>query len=405
LGISPSPILASDFDLLGQLRVDDPSVPSPPGLGSNVFKDRGALERSDFLGPFASLVNPVDNDAALRDRNSLINKVRLVARPLPFFTIQLNDGGLGVDDATVKAEKFAIQRTVGNVTTNLVPGVDYLLAYDNTNKIATLFPTQGVWTNGVYTITLDNSAQAIKDQAGNNLQPNEASGVTQFVVELAATAVSSWQNPRNRYDVDDNGMVAGLDVLLIINRLLPPGQIGPLPAVPVVPPYIDVSGNGSLEPLDALQVINFLNTPGGLATFAASGGGGVSAGPAVTSAASFAAPTAQPAASPSTAAASATASASSTSSSATDGSAVSFSLSVAASPVASSSFAGGSVDVSTGSKAQSASSSAATTPALDQVAASDDVWASEEWDPLDEARDSAVDELFEDSDEHTLALT
>ncbi len=47
LGIGLSPILAPEFDLDGVLRVDDPSQAPPPGLGSNVFKDRGALERID----------------------------------------------------------------------------------------------------------------------------------------------------------------------------------------------------------------------------------------------------------------------------------------------------------------------------------------------------------------------
>ena len=45
LGISQSPILAPELDQLGRLRIDNPLVASPPGLGFNVFKDRGALER------------------------------------------------------------------------------------------------------------------------------------------------------------------------------------------------------------------------------------------------------------------------------------------------------------------------------------------------------------------------
>src|SRR5205085_744046 len=73
LGIPQSPILAPELDLLGQLRVDDPSVASPPGLGSNVFKDRGAFDRSDFVGPSATLINPADNDATGKDRDARQN--------------------------------------------------------------------------------------------------------------------------------------------------------------------------------------------------------------------------------------------------------------------------------------------------------------------------------------------
>ena len=40
---------------------DDPGVAPPSGLGSNVFKDRGAIDRADFFAPTAILANPEDN--------------------------------------------------------------------------------------------------------------------------------------------------------------------------------------------------------------------------------------------------------------------------------------------------------------------------------------------------------
>jgi hypothetical protein len=164
-----------------------------------------------------------------------------------------------VDDSTVDVSKFSIQRTVGTVTTNLTPGVDYFLAFDTNSKIAKLLPSQGVWANGTYQINLDNSSiQPIKDLANNVLQPNEPSGATQFIVQFTDQLISPWQNPANKFDVNNDGHVSGLDALLIINRLLA-GQGGVLPLAANVPPYIDVSGDGALSPLDALQVINFLN--------------------------------------------------------------------------------------------------------------------------------------------------
>lgn len=260
LGIPPSPIQAPEFDLLGQLRVDDPSVPSPPGTGSNVFKDRGAVERADFVGPTAVLVNPVDNDAGGIDRNPGINQLILVNRVLQSFSIQLQDSlGVNIDDSTVDVTKFAISQKIGNVTTNLVPGVDYSLAFDSSSKTAQLVPAQGVWPNAIYTIVLDNSLNPIKDLANNTLQPNDQTGATQFVIELTDHFVSPWQNPTNRLDVNANGAVTGLDALLVINRLLL-GQTGPLPIVATVPPYIDVNGDGSLSAFDALLVINYLTT-------------------------------------------------------------------------------------------------------------------------------------------------
>ncbi|MEX0978350.1 MAG: dockerin type I domain-containing protein, partial [Pirellulales bacterium] len=265
LGIPPLPIQAPETDLLGQLRVDDPSVPTPPGLGSNIFKDRGALERADFIGPTAALVNPIDNDPAGLDRNQQANRVVLVNRQLTDFRIQLLDGvGVGIDDSTVDISKFVITRTIGTTTTPLTPNFDYVMAYDTNSKIVRFIPAQGIWINGTYTISLDNvnnSADPIKDLADNALQANEPPA-TQFVIQLTDSIVSPWQNPINRFDVNADGIVAGLDLLLIINRILA-GQTGPLPLVAVVPPYIDVSGDGSLSLVDAINVINHIlaNTP------------------------------------------------------------------------------------------------------------------------------------------------
>jgi tetratricopeptide (TPR) repeat protein len=67
MGIAVSPILAPDLDAVGLLRSDDPDVETPSGLGANVFKDRGGLDRADFIGPDAVLVQPLDNDAAVSD--------------------------------------------------------------------------------------------------------------------------------------------------------------------------------------------------------------------------------------------------------------------------------------------------------------------------------------------------
>jgi hypothetical protein len=190
LGIAPSPILAPDRDLIGQLRVDDPLAPPPPGLGSNVFKDRGALDRADFIAPEAALKNPLDNDLAGLDQNPAANKVLLLGQILTNFAIQLLDvNGSGIDDSTVDVTKFVLRRN-GVV----IPATDYTFSYDRTNKIVRFIPAAGVWVdNSVYHIDLDNTAdplvdgnnvQPIRDLAGNALNPNDVSGVTRFTIVL-----------------------------------------------------------------------------------------------------------------------------------------------------------------------------------------------------------------------------
>src|SRR5439155_23384924 len=61
LGIPASPILAPDVDVTGEARVDVKDINDNGGSGGNPFKDRGALDRADFDGPRALLLNPLDN--------------------------------------------------------------------------------------------------------------------------------------------------------------------------------------------------------------------------------------------------------------------------------------------------------------------------------------------------------
>lgn len=72
---------------------------------------------------------------------------------------------------------------------------------------------------------------------------------------------NTWQNPRTSTDVDNDGQVAPLDALLIINLLNERGARS-LPEFrnsAQGPAYFDTSGDNFLSPLDALLVINHLN--------------------------------------------------------------------------------------------------------------------------------------------------
>jgi hypothetical protein len=114
--------------------------------------------------------------------------------------------------------------------------------------------------------------------------PVQSSGYQQIVQVVAGQAVgdvdfayrvatSDWQNPNNRFDVNNDTFVTALDALIVINDL---NQFGArdLAAVGYVPPpFLDVSGDGFLSALDALLLINALNRGGaGEASGEASGG-------------------------------------------------------------------------------------------------------------------------------------
>ncbi|GIW94362.1 MAG: hypothetical protein KatS3mg110_2403 [Pirellulaceae bacterium] len=168
LGIPPSPILAPDRDLTGQLRVDDPTISTPSGQGENTFKDRGALDRSDLDGPTAALILPLDNDALRLDVDPTLTVVHRPTGVFSRFEIQLNDGrggpsqidGIGVDPRTVLVNQPSPLPESITITRNgefLRPGIDYVASYNETSRIIRLTPLTGIWPpDSIYVITLNN---------------------------------------------------------------------------------------------------------------------------------------------------------------------------------------------------------------------------------------------------------
>ncbi len=179
VGIPDSPILAPDLDINGLLRRDDPSQAPPPGLGSNIFKDRGAVERVDFLGPTARMIDPVDNDTNGRDRNPAVTQIAIRNEVLYQFLVKLEDSGTGIDDSTVSSTQLVLMQD--NV--QLVAGTDYIFVYDASKDEIKLLPVSGVWAQEhTYKILLANTATGIRDIAGNNLQTNQSNGDTSFSI-------------------------------------------------------------------------------------------------------------------------------------------------------------------------------------------------------------------------------
>ena len=199
LEIESEGITAPTLDALGVTRVDDPRVEPPDGVGDNVFIDRGALERADFVGPTGALTSPLDNDAQGLDTDPAENSVAAIGRNLTSFRIRLNDGaslsdpvfGSGIDDSSVTSSAVILRQD----GVELQDGTDYVFTYDATNDTIRLVPVAGVWpSNAVYEVTLlntpgtdENGAELpyIRDRADNPLQPNRvtsAGGVTTFLI-------------------------------------------------------------------------------------------------------------------------------------------------------------------------------------------------------------------------------
>lgn len=186
IGMPNSDIFAPNYDAFGQLRVDDPTQTPPPGLGSNIFKDRGAIERADFVGPTAIITLPADNDANGVDLNNNPTEV-YISNPELFTTmiVELQDTGIGIDDRLVNSLQFTLTAETSSTSqTTLVEGVDYLFSYNPNTNEAIFTSIVGVFSlDTLYTIDVDNSSlTGVKDLAGNSLQPNQTDLTTSFTV-------------------------------------------------------------------------------------------------------------------------------------------------------------------------------------------------------------------------------
>ncbi|MCA9203088.1 MAG: PPC domain-containing protein, partial [Planctomycetales bacterium] len=200
MGIGLSPILSPDLDVFGQLRVDDPDVDTPQGQGGNVFKDRGSLDRSDFVGPAAVLLRPGDNDADGIDLDSSISVVQVSEGVYSRFLIQLVDGfesadpfpGVGVDDTTINGRPVDIEengisyQVRGPAITLFKDGVfqqeglDYTFSYDATSNTIVLTPLAGIWPDDkTYTIRLNNRDRFVIDApVADTLQDGDTFTIT-----------------------------------------------------------------------------------------------------------------------------------------------------------------------------------------------------------------------------------
>ena len=207
-----SPIIAPERDRYNQVRVDDDTQNPPSGMGSNIYKDRGAIERADFDGPHSMIVDPYDNtdprdplnpkiDGAY-DYNGDAKDVVVINQKTTDLAVQFSDaGGIGIDDASilvdpnaadpvVKADLVKVYRvssldvfetlpesqwpTLRRDTDDLTdPDYDYLLDYDTVNNILHVLPATGIWESGwYYVIEIDNDM--VRDLADNGLEPNRS---------------------------------------------------------------------------------------------------------------------------------------------------------------------------------------------------------------------------------------
>ncbi len=109
----------------------------------------------------------------------------------------------------------------------------------------------------------ENVQVGVFNLSANDLgEPEHYAALREMLVDAAMLSQLPWMNPADPLDVDDNGNVVPLDVLLLVNQLAAQGshELPPPTEAELSQPYYDTNGDGNLTPLDPLQIINFLNS-------------------------------------------------------------------------------------------------------------------------------------------------
>lgn len=155
IGLPPSPALAPDRDVFGQKPLDDSTASDTSGIGANVFKDRGAIERADSTRLQAVILQPQDNDSANVDTDRTNTFIRINEGRYDYFSVLLLDGtGTGPDESTVTANSVTLTEN-GRL---LKPGSDYIFGYDGNSHTVRLTPLAGIWrSDSVYEISFINT--------------------------------------------------------------------------------------------------------------------------------------------------------------------------------------------------------------------------------------------------------
>jgi len=187
----------------------------------------------------------------------------------------VNDGPIAVPDSYATPQGVTLVTTdpLGILTaTSLDDGV---LANDRdpegdgmTASIVTQ-PTRGTVSlnsNGTFTYTpgptalfgtTDSFTYRAIDAQGTPSQP------TTVTITIGRAPPPVYQNPSQRWDVNADGFISPIDVLILVNLINSRGSSVPVAGLPGPPDYVDVDGDNFVTPLDVLAVVDKINSSSG----------------------------------------------------------------------------------------------------------------------------------------------
>jgi hypothetical protein len=186
----------------------------------------------------------------------------------------VNDNPVAVNDSysAPQGEVFRTTDATGGATAtandNGVLANDTDVDGDALTAELTVAPTRGsvvVNANGTFTYTPGPTALAGTTDTFRYRAKDPFGGVSSeatVTITFGQPLPARYQNPSNRHDVNADGFVSPIDVLIIINLLNSQGASIPVSGLPGPPDYVDVNGDNRVDPLDALAIINFINSGG-----------------------------------------------------------------------------------------------------------------------------------------------
>lgn len=143
----------------------------------------------------------------------------------------------------------------GLVPTDAGPDLLFAITFTATAEGTATFASDPAELAPIHDVLLGNPAQKV---ALDKITYGTAS------VEIVSASAARFYNAANPHDVNKDGKVTPLDVLLIVNEINSKGSQSMTARHRTAsnPNFLDVNGDNHLSPLDALLVLNFLNSGG-----------------------------------------------------------------------------------------------------------------------------------------------
>jgi len=297
-GVNDAPVAGQDTYTVADNTVLDSASPSVAGLLANDYDPESEtltvlVGSSDSLSRLGAAVTIQANGEFTYDPRSSVILAALKAGDPP-----MNDTfQYTVADASGLATQATVTVTVTGGNSNPVPAADQYSTVENevltvaprgvlvndtdpdsddsglTTVVQTVVSQYGaqvqIGPNGGFTYDSSNSTTLRALETGQSMQDSfqyqvrddlGAGALGTVLVIVNGVSDPPYQNAANTRDVNADGMISPMDVLILINYLNTNGPVT-LPAGMPRPPYLDVNGDGAASAADVILVVNTLNNP------------------------------------------------------------------------------------------------------------------------------------------------